>query len=136
MILISAHRLQNVEIYIGDDRLSYRQVAFKPGQADPIQTLPMNQTQIGRWVKVTRSKPVSYLTLCEVLVMGHRINGRYVYENYVLRNITVQISKSELFQIYTYTGYGTFSYSVLNSRMKTIVCMCINVTPGRFHYLM
>jgi len=76
---------QNLVIYLGVDRISYRKVAFKPGQPDPIQTFPMNQTQIGRWVKVTRSPPFQQLTLCEVMVMGHCPKGKYVYINLILR---------------------------------------------------
>lgn len=73
-----AERLQEVQVYIGKTRDSYKLAAYQPGLVGSILTLQTSTNNCGQWLMITRKIPHEHLTLCEVQVMGHPLEGIYV----------------------------------------------------------
>lgn len=71
-----AFRLENVQIFIGQDNDSYQLAAYHPGAIGPTWTVYPEHVFRGRWVMITRlTDIVESAALCEVEVIGHRINA-------------------------------------------------------------
>ncbi|XP_060567410.1 fucolectin-like [Ruditapes philippinarum] len=67
-----SNRLREVELYIGLKTETYKIYGFHEGVVGPTYTFQLENTVLGRWVRITRIPSViDYLSLCEVQVFGY-----------------------------------------------------------------
>ncbi|XP_053383786.1 pentraxin fusion protein-like [Mercenaria mercenaria] len=67
-------RLRDVELYIGNERRSYRLVGFHKGVVGSVYTFELENDVFGQWVRITRIPSViDILALCEVQVFGYKL---------------------------------------------------------------
>lgn len=72
---VTGYRLENVQIFIGRDIDSYQLAAYYSGTVQSNLTIYPEHVKRGHWAMVTRNTTIEEaLTLCEVKVIGRRVN--------------------------------------------------------------